>query len=55
MAEQRPVFQVAVGGFSLGALIAILVLVICVVLWIVGGVAHEVLGLIAALALARLT
>lgn len=45
------------GGWSLGSIIAIIVLVLCVVLFVIGGrgVSPLELGLIAALAVARLT
>ena len=47
-----------VGGhpFGIGALIALVVLLICIILWVVGHALsdHEILGLIGALAVARL-
>lgn len=44
-------------AFSIGGIIALVVLILCIVLWFIGhGLSDtEVLGLIAALALARLT
>jgi hypothetical protein len=41
-------------SLGIGGIIALLVLVVCVVLWVVGGVPQPILGLIAALAIARL-
>jgi hypothetical protein len=48
--------NVSLPAVSIGWLIALIVLVVCVVLWLVGGPPNErVLALIAALAVARLT
>lgn len=55
MAETRPIVNMALGGWSLGAIIAVLVLVAVLVFWIMGTGDHMVLGFAAALAIARLT
>lgn len=48
--------NISIPGLSLGWIIALIVLVVCVVIWLVGGPPDErVLALIAALAVARLT
>jgi hypothetical protein len=48
--------NVAGHAYGLGALIALIVLVVCIILWIVGHALsdHMILGLVAALAVAYL-
>ena len=51
-----PNWNVSGYPFGIGALIALVVLVVCIILWIVGHTLsdHTILGLIGALAVARL-